>query len=93
MSTTPFEELGLSPEATEAEVRAKWRELASQHHPDKGGNAENFRRYHTAYEEAMSLAGQPKLCDSCGGSGKVSTSRGFYQLTMVCAICRGSGIR
>ena len=42
--------LGLPPEATMEEIRRKYRSLAFEHHPDRGGDAEEFRRI----EEAMS---------------------------------------
>lgn len=46
--------LGLShwpvPPAT---LKAWWRQLALQHHPDRGGTASDFIRVKTAYEEAL----------------------------------------
>jgi len=42
--------LGLPPEATMGEIRRKYRSLAFEHHPDRGGDADEFRRI----EEAMS---------------------------------------
>ena len=37
---------GVSQEA----LRRRWRELALQHHPDRGGNAETFIRIRWAWE-------------------------------------------
>lgn len=34
------------------DVEAAYRKLRSQHHPDKGGNAEQFQRIQRAYEQA-----------------------------------------
>ena len=31
-------------------LKKKYRELAQQHHPDKGGNAEDFAKVHNAYK-------------------------------------------
>lgn len=42
--------LGLPEDVGMEEVRAKYRELASQHHPDKGGDAELFIEIRHAYE-------------------------------------------
>ena len=89
----PFEVLSLSPEATPAEVQARWRELASEHHPDKGGDGARFHEYRVAYEAALQLANEPKLCDNCGGVGKTLVMCGFNQITMTCGVCRGTGAK
>ena len=34
-----FAELGLTPDATEPQVKAAWRRLVSQWHPDRNGSA------------------------------------------------------
>lgn len=44
--------LGVSPEATPDEVRAAYRELARQTHPDRGGDHDKFVRVQAAYERA-----------------------------------------
>ena len=41
--------LGLPANATLAEIKTRYRQLALQHHPDKGGNAEIFKRINNAY--------------------------------------------
>ncbi|HET9644332.1 MAG TPA: DnaJ C-terminal domain-containing protein [Burkholderiaceae bacterium] len=48
-----YAELGLSPGASESEVRAAWRRLASRWHPDRNKSAEAvalMQRINTAYE-------------------------------------------
>ena len=45
-----YEELELSQFCTEEEIKLKYRTLASIHHPDKGGDAEKFKRIKLAYE-------------------------------------------
>ena len=47
-----FAALGLEPGATLDEVKRRHRELAMEHHPDKGGDAKDFARYQAAYERA-----------------------------------------
>jgi hypothetical protein len=42
--------LGVAPAATQEEIKAAWKRFASQHHPDKGGDAETFKRGRAAYE-------------------------------------------
>ena len=51
-------ELGLDDSADSAEIRARYRQLASQHHPDKGGDPEEFRRIREAYEQLMAVKGK-----------------------------------
>lgn len=50
----PYEVLGLKPGATAEQVRARYRELARENHPDKDGSegaAERMARINAAYEE------------------------------------------
>ena len=46
----PYEALGLQRGATEDEVKKTYRKLAREHHPDKGGDAEKFKKIQGAYE-------------------------------------------
>jgi molecular chaperone DnaJ len=46
----PFTVLGLPETATFDEIRKRYKELAIQHHPDKGGDAEKFKEIAGAYE-------------------------------------------
>ena len=45
--------LDLEPGADEQTIRAAYRRLAARHHPDKGGDAEQFCRVREAYELLM----------------------------------------
>jgi hypothetical protein len=47
-----WEVMGLSHDATYDQVRARYRELASQHHPDKGGSPEKMAELNQAMAEA-----------------------------------------
>jgi hypothetical protein len=51
-----FEALGLPASATPDEVRAAFRRLALQVHPDHGGNTEDFMRLQADFEHALSHA-------------------------------------
>jgi curved DNA-binding protein CbpA len=45
-----YDELGLSPRCTFDEIKQRYRALAQQHHPDKGGDEDQFKRIKLAYE-------------------------------------------
>lgn len=83
--------LGLPETATPEQVKARWRELAAIHHPDRGGNAVDFTTYRRAYQEALREAEVPKPCKSCKGLGKQKVSHGFYSTEVVCPQCKGAG--
>ena len=44
-----YETLGVARNATPDEIKRAYRKLASQHHPDKGGNKEKFQTIQSAY--------------------------------------------
>ena len=46
----PYEELDISINADDEEIKLKFRSLAQIHHPDKGGDEEMFKRIKEAYE-------------------------------------------
>jgi hypothetical protein len=45
-----YKVLGLTPSATESEIKKAHRKLALKNHPDKGGDADKFREIQEAYE-------------------------------------------
>ena len=45
-----YDELGLSSRCTFDEIKQRYRALAQQHHPDKGGDEDRFKRIKLAYE-------------------------------------------
>jgi DnaJ-domain-containing protein 1 len=49
------EVLGVKPEASKADIRNAFRALSKIHHPDAGGNEEDFKRLRVAYDEAMKV--------------------------------------
>ena len=50
MSADPFEVLGVSPDATLAEVRSARRRLAARFHPDHGGDAVRMGEINAAFD-------------------------------------------
>lgn len=91
--SNPLEILSLPEDATPDVVTARWRVLASEHHPDKGGDAQMFNHYRQAYEAALELVNQPRPCLSCNGTGKAEVRRGFSRVELMCSMCNGLGVR
>lgn len=52
-----LEVLGLSRGARAAQIKKAYRQLSLRHHPDKGGNAEVFKKLKAAYEYLMAPRG------------------------------------
>ena len=46
----PYEVLGLTKDATPADIKKAYRSLAQTHHPDHGGKEERFKEVSAAYE-------------------------------------------
>jgi len=42
--------LGISKNASDAEIKAAYRKMAMKHHPDRGGDEKKFKEVNTAYE-------------------------------------------
>ena len=45
-----YQELELQPNCSQEDIKRQYRTLAHQHHPDRGGDAEHFKRISLAYE-------------------------------------------
>lgn len=49
----PYLALGVSPDASTREVRARFHQLAMQAHPDRGGSPAEMRKLNAAYERVL----------------------------------------
>lgn len=47
---TLYEDLGVSPSASQSEIKTAYRKQAMKHHPDKGGDPEKFKKLSHAYD-------------------------------------------
>ena len=45
-----YQTLGVSPQADDKEIKKAYRKLAGKHHPDKGGDENEFKKIQQAYE-------------------------------------------
>ena len=50
-----WEVLGCKPDAKREDVRNAYKAMARVHHPDVGGNEEDFKRLRAAYDEALKV--------------------------------------
>lgn len=86
-----LEELGLDPAlATEADVKASFKKLAMQHHPDKGGDSELFRQAQDLKERALQeLKHGETLMEARANLG----ARVHRHNRASCDACAGTGVR
>lgn len=52
-----YDVLGVTKDATPADIKAAFRSLARTHHPDVGGDVEEFKRLRVAYDAGMKARG------------------------------------
>jgi len=51
-----YEILGVKPDASKADIRNAFRALSKVHHPDAGGDENDFKRLRSAYDEGLKIA-------------------------------------
>jgi len=49
-TTVLYKQLGVDTKATEKEIRKAYRKLAIKHHPDRGGDVDEFKKIQNAYD-------------------------------------------
>ena len=67
--------LDVSPHATDEEIHRAYRKLASTHHPDLGGDKEEFQKIQNAYEQLLSPEGKAAREDRHYGAAAVARKR------------------
>jgi len=69
---SPYEVLGVRPDATPDEIRRAYLTLARRHHPDAGGDPEEMRRLNEAWS-ALSAASTPSPTMRASGASHVQS--------------------
>lgn len=81
--------MGVSETATAAEIRRAFRIRAKQAHPDRGGDAEQFRELVEAYHLLLRLPARPRAPRAHERSWKPRTSSVELQITPEVAVLGG----
>jgi DnaJ-class molecular chaperone len=98
-----YQVMGLHRSSKPEEVKARWRQLSWELHPDRaGGDSDKYAAVTSAY----AVLGDPKIraeynarldittapCATCKGQGCTWKQKGFTQKTAaVCGTCQGTG--
>ncbi|MBJ6765211.1 J domain-containing protein [Myxococcaceae bacterium JPH2] len=70
----PYHVLGVSPLDSPDVVRARYRELAMERHPDRGGSAEKMRELNAAYERILKHRQRKRHEALSAGTASVATA-------------------
>jgi len=76
MSADPYGVLGVAKTASEEEIKKAYRKLAIKHHPDKGGDPEQFKKVQGAYD-ILSDAEKRQNFDRFGTAEGPPQNQGF----------------
>jgi molecular chaperone DnaJ len=72
-----FAELGLAPDATDSEVKAAWRRLVSQWHPDRNDSSDavaKMQRINRAFEEIRRAGSRVRTDDSAAAAAATAAA-------------------
>lgn len=76
MNSDAYDVLGLTPDADIAVVKAAYRTLSKQNHPDQGGDEEEFKHINEAYEAIIN--DKPYSDSSTDENGGASNNNGLF---------------
>ena len=76
MSRNLYSVLGVSKNAETAEIRTAYKQLAKEHHPDKGGDPEKFKQLSEAHE-VLSDESRRRMYDMTGSISEQGVGRPF----------------
>lgn len=74
---SPYEVLGVDPDADAETVERRYRELVKEVHPDAGGSAEEFKRVRDAYRAIVEGDGRTGTTSGAGAGAASETGTGF----------------
>lgn len=76
----PHQILGVPSSASRDEIKRAFHTLAHKHHPDKGGNAEMFKKISAAYTMLKDKQPAPQVVYSTSTTTIVYTTTSIYEL-------------
>jgi DnaJ-class molecular chaperone len=103
---TNYEILGITRSTGQEELKAAWKKLARECHPDRFGGSSEASSKFAELSAAYTVLSDPKarlrydneldiatgVCAACSGSGVIWKQKGFTSKTEVkCKACRGTG--
>jgi DnaJ-class molecular chaperone len=68
-----------------SKLKARWQQVATENHPDRGGDPTEFAKMREAYQFLKTYINEHSDCWMCDGTGKI----GIYE----CVNCHGTGKR
>lgn len=77
-----YQVLGVSESASDEEIVAAYRRLVMIHHPDRGGDPDEFLAVKKAFESL-----QNRVCPLCKGTGRVVVRQGAFVSKDFCPRC------
>ena len=103
MIANPWSVLGVHRKSTLEEIKARYRQLAAENHPDKGGDADKAAEIASAYKilttpalvksyiDTLTVLGT--VCTQCWGKGYISKQLSLTERALsACARCGGAGM-
>src|SRR2546425_1115130 len=94
-----YKALGVSSTATEKEIKAAYRKLSKQYHPDAVNgltttvNLTSDTACSTCNGTGAAPGTSPVICSTCGGRGVTDDNQGLFSFSQPCRTCGGTGMR